>query len=178
MSPCTTQENKRFLWSSRGFSIITCLKWSVTLRLKHYGITLGLHFDHLLGEHINLLQQLQLSSSASSSLPHGSVIVVQLVGVISEGVSVLLMPHGILVHGSVGLGGGVVRRRDAVTGLTAVVAVPVIHSTVWVLVCSRERSKRWDHGRGWDTKIVWCKKNNIHPTELMLLIRFIARIYK
>lgn len=35
-----------------------------------------------------------------------------------------------LVHGGVGLHGGVVRRGDAVARLAAVVAVPVIHSTV------------------------------------------------
>lgn len=64
------------------------------------------------------------------------MIVVQLVDVFAEGVTVLLMPHGILVHGSVGLGGGVVRRWDAVTGLAAVVAVPVIDGAVWVFVCS------------------------------------------
>lgn len=69
-------------------------------------------------------------------LPHGSVIVVQLMDVIAEGVPVVLMPHWVLVHGSIGLGGGVEGRRDAVTGLAAVVTVPVINGTVWVLVCS------------------------------------------
>lgn len=69
-------------------------------------------------------------------LPHGSVIVIQLMDVIAEGVPVVLMPHWVLVHGSIGLGGGVEGRRDAVTGLTAVVTVPVINGTVWVLVCS------------------------------------------
>ena len=46
-------------------------------------------------------------------------------------------PHGVLVHGGVWLGGGVVRRREAVTGLTAVVAVAVVHCAVWVLVCRK-----------------------------------------
>lgn len=48
-------------------------------------------------------------------------------------VLVLPGPHGILVHGGVGLGGGVVTRGQAVTGLTAVVAVPVIYSAVLVI---------------------------------------------
>lgn len=56
---------------------------------------------------------------------------------ITVGVSVLLVSHGVLVHGGVGLRGGVVRGRDAVTGLTAVVTVPVIHSAVWILICSQ-----------------------------------------
>lgn len=63
------------------------------------------------------------------------MVVVQLVDFIIVGVSVVLVPHGVLVHGSVGLGGGVVGRRHAVTGLTAVVTVPVVHSAVWILVC-------------------------------------------
>lgn len=68
------------------------------------------------------------------------MVIVQLMDLIVVGVAVVLVPHGILVHGSVGLGGGVVGRRDAVTGLTAVVAVPVVHSAVWVLVCSHKHS--------------------------------------
>lgn len=70
-------------------------------------------------------------------LPHGSVVpIVQLMDFIIIGASVVLLPHGILVHGSVGLGGGVEGRRNAITGLAAVVAVPVVCSTVWVLVCT------------------------------------------
>ena len=38
--------------------------------------------------------------------------------------------HWELVQRSVGLGGGMVRRRDAVAGLTAVVTISVIHRTV------------------------------------------------
>lgn len=55
------------------------------------------------------------------------------------GVSVVLVSHGVLVHGGIGLGGGVVRRWDAVTGLAAVVAVPVVHSAVWILIFSTQR---------------------------------------
>lgn len=50
------------------------------------------------------------------------------------GGAVLLVSDGVLVDGGIGLGRGVVRRRDAVTGLTAIVTVSVIHSTVWVLI--------------------------------------------
>ena len=67
-------------------------------------------------------------------LPHGSVVVVQLVDFVTVGVSVVLVSHGILVHGRVRLGGGVVGRRDAVTGLAAVVTVPVIHGAVWIII--------------------------------------------
>lgn len=63
------------------------------------------------------------------------MVVVQLMDFVVVGVSVVLVPHGVLVHGSIGLGGGVVGRRDAVTGLAAVVAVPVVHSAVWILIC-------------------------------------------
>lgn len=51
---------------------------------------------------------------------------------------VVLVPHGVLVHGGVGLGRGVEGGRDAVAGLAAVVAVPVVHGAVRVLV--------WPHG--------------------------------
>lgn len=68
-------------------------------------------------------------------LPHGSVVIVQIMDAITVGVSVVLLSYWILVHGGVGLGGGVVGRGDAVTGLTAVVAVPVVHSAVWVIIC-------------------------------------------
>lgn len=53
----------------------------------------------------------------------------------ASGVAVLLA-DGILVDRSVGLGCAVVGRGDAVTGFTAVVAVPVVHSTVWVFICT------------------------------------------
>lgn len=69
------------------------------------------------------------------ALPHASVVVVQQVGVVAVGVAVVRMPDGVLVHGGVGLGGGVEGGRHAVTGLTAVVAVPVIHGAVRILVC-------------------------------------------
>lgn len=82
-------------------------------------------------------------------IPHGSVAIVQLIDVIIV-VSVVLVPHGILVHGSVGLRGGVEGRRDAVAGLTAVVAVPVVHSAVWVVVCSHKDSGRLDKMKGRD----------------------------
>lgn len=42
-------------------------------------------------------------------------------------------PHGILVHGGVGLSCGVVAWRQAVARLTAVVAVPVVHGAVQVV---------------------------------------------
>lgn len=46
----------------------------------------------------------------------------------------MLVADGILVDGGVGLGCAVVWRGDAVTGFTAIVAVSVVHSTVWVLI--------------------------------------------
>lgn len=54
----------------------------------------------------------------------------------------VLVADGILVDRGIGLGCAVVRRGDAVTGLTAVVAVPVIHSTVWVFICTEAHGKR------------------------------------
>ena len=48
------------------------------------------------------------------------------------------------MHGSVGLGGGVEGRWDAVTGLTAVVAVPVVNGAVLILVCSNKHNGKQD----------------------------------
>lgn len=98
--------------------------------------------------HGNLMKRKPLSLSCGyiepvgCLLPHGSLIVVQLRDFVVVGVYILLLPHGILVHGGVGLGGGVVGRRDAVTGLAAVVAVPVVHGAVWILVWSCKHSDR------------------------------------
>lgn len=79
---------------------------------------------------------------AGSLLPHGSVVViVHLMDFIIIRASVVLVPHGILVHGSVGLGGGVVGRWNAITGLTAVVAVPVIGSAVWIVICANTAAR-------------------------------------
>lgn len=47
----------------------------------------------------------------------------------------MLVPHGVLVDGGIGLGGGVVRWWDAVAGLAAVIAVPVVHGAVRVVIC-------------------------------------------
>lgn len=82
------------------------------------------------------------AGSTERLLPHGSVVVVQILDFISVGVPVVLVPHGILVHGSIGLGGGVVGRRDAVTGLAAVIAVPVIYGAVWIIVCDKARTEK------------------------------------
>ncbi len=46
----------------------------------------------------------------------------------------VLVADGILVHRGVGLRCAIVGRGDAVTGFTAIVAVPVVHSTVLVLI--------------------------------------------
>lgn len=77
---------------------------------------------------------------AAPTLPDGTLVrVVHLIALHGVGVGVtgalLLVPHGVLVDGGVGLGGGVVRRRDAVAGLTAVIAVPVVHHAVGVIIC-------------------------------------------
>lgn len=51
----------------------------------------------------------------------------------ASGVAVLVADR-ILVDRGVGLGCAVVGRGDAVTGFTAVVAVSVVHSTIWVFI--------------------------------------------
>lgn len=51
-------------------------------------------------------------------------------------------PHGVLVHGGVGLRSRVVGRGDAVAGLTPIVTVPVIHRTVGVVICRGEERGR------------------------------------
>lgn len=57
----------------------------------------------------------------------------------ASGVAVLVA-DGILVDRGVGLGCAVVWRGDAVTGFTAIVAVPVIHGAVWVLIYTEEHA--------------------------------------
>lgn len=47
--------------------------------------------------------------------------------------------NGVLVHRGVGLGRGIVRRRDAVAGLTTVIAVSVVYSAVGILVLKYRR---------------------------------------
>lgn len=74
---------------------------------------------------------------ASSLVP---VVQIQTVDRVGAAVRQLLRtrPHGELVHGGVGLSRGVVPRRQTVAGLTAVVAVPVVHGTVLVIQsCNR-----------------------------------------
>lgn len=55
----------------------------------------------------------------------------------------MLVADGILVDRGIGLGCAVVGRGDAITGFTAIVAVPVVHSTVWVFIYGtwQERKK-------------------------------------
>lgn len=54
----------------------------------------------------------------------------------------VLVADWILVNRGIGLGCAVVGRGDAITGLTAIVAVPVVHSTVWIFIY------RETHGKG------------------------------
>lgn len=54
----------------------------------------------------------------------------------------VLVADGILVDRSIGLGCAVVGRRDAITGFAAIVAVPVVHSAVRVLICNEVQNKR------------------------------------
>lgn len=62
----------------------------------------------------------------------------------------MLVADWILVDRRVGLGCAVVRGWDAVTGFTAVVAVPVVHGAVGVIVCRDERRKKNGHdGKIW-----------------------------
>lgn len=72
-------------------------------------------------------------------LPHGPLIVVVkvLYVCVGAGGAVVGVAHGVLVHGGVGLGRGVEGWRHAVAGLAAVVAVPVVYRTVWIVVCAR-----------------------------------------
>lgn len=53
----------------------------------------------------------------------------------------VLVADGILVDRGIGLGCAVVGRGDAITGFTAIVAVPVIPSTVWVFIYTETQDK-------------------------------------
>ena len=114
-----------------------------------------------------------MKNNNSVLLPHGSVVVVQLVYVICVGVSVLLLPHGILVHWSVGLGGCVEGRRDTVTGLAAVVAVPVVHGAVWILVCSHKHNGRRDN----DWSELWPQLSHINSFIGYCIVTVILYLY-
>lgn len=59
----------------------------------------------------------------------------------------VLLADGILVDRGIGLGCAVVGRGDAITGFTAIVAVPVVHSTVWVFICTE--AKKINQSFGW-----------------------------
>lgn len=62
------------------------------------------------------------------------VVVVARVQVREVSGTAVLLADGILVDRGIGLGCAVVGRGDAITGFAAIVAVPVIHSTVWVFI--------------------------------------------
>lgn len=53
----------------------------------------------------------------------------------------VLVADGILVDRGIGLGCAVVGGGDAITGFTAIVAVPVIPSTVWVFIYTETQDK-------------------------------------
>lgn len=72
-----------------------------------------------------------------------SAVQVQAVDGVRAGVRMLLPlpgPHGVLVHGGVGLSRGVVAWRQAVAGLAAVVTVPVVHGAVLVIQSYKTRT--------------------------------------
>lgn len=79
----------------------------------------------------------------SSSFPVVQVIVVHRLGSSLSGYSLWACPsvHGVLVDRGVGLGRGVVSWRTAV-GLTAVIAVSVVHRAV-VIIQSWNRTQTW-----------------------------------
>lgn len=67
-------------------------------------------------------------------LPNGSLVIVVVVIYVVVARAVVHVSDGVLVHGRVGLGGGVERRRHAVAGFAAVVAVSIIHGAVWIII--------------------------------------------
>lgn len=52
------------------------------------------------------------------------------------------LADGILMDRGIGLGCAVVWRGDAITSFAAIVAVPVINSTVWVFIYTEVHGKR------------------------------------
>ncbi len=73
--------------------------------------------------------------SLSPDAPRGIAVQVTVVGArVGCAGTAVLVAHGILVDRGVGLRCAVVRRWDAVTGLTAVITVSVIHRAVWIIV--------------------------------------------
>lgn len=70
------------------------------------------------------------------------VVVVARVRVREASGTAVLVADGILVDRGIGLGCAVVGRGNAITGFTAIVTVPVIHSTVWVFIYTETHGKR------------------------------------
>lgn len=70
------------------------------------------------------------------------VLVVARVWVREVSGAAVLVADGILVDRSIGLGCAIVGRGDTITGFTAIVTVPVIHSAVWVFIYKRVHCKR------------------------------------
>lgn len=67
-------------------------------------------------------------------LPNGSLVIVVVVIYVIVERALLHVSDGVLVHGRVGLGGGVEWRWDAVAGFAAVVTVSIIDSAVWIII--------------------------------------------
>lgn len=83
----------------------------------------------------------------------------------ASGVAVLVA-DGILVDRSIGLGCAVVGRGDAVTGFTAIIAVSIIHCTVWILIYTKTQNTE-------DTDTEIAKEKSICVFTVCLLILFI-----
>lgn len=79
----------------------------------------------------------------------------------------VLVADGILVDRGIGLGCAVVGRGDAVTGFTAIVAVPVVHSAVWVFICTEAHAhgKRKKFIRLFDVVLIECSNRRKEKQE-------------
>lgn len=53
----------------------------------------------------------------------------------------VLVADGILVDRGIGLRCAIVGRGDAITGFTAIITVPVVHGTIWILIYAEKHRK-------------------------------------
>lgn len=61
----------------------------------------------------------------------------------------VLVADGILVDRSIGLRCAIVGRGDAVTGFTAIITVPVVHGTIWILIYREKHTEMAQEKHYW-----------------------------
>lgn len=83
----------------------------------------------------------------------------------------VLVADGILVYRGIGLRCTVVGRGDAVTGLTTIIAVPVIHSAVRVFICRVKKIYLYIY-------IFWRRLFSVHQEDGKVTFDMLIKYFK